>query len=300
MSAMHRLAPEQLRLEHPLAWNVYDAGGHLLLRKGFLIERDDQINTLIERGMYVHSAEFTEYATSEVPPRYDPLSLWESIQAHLAYISEALPRDGSLQAEITRLARQTMLLTERSPDLALAAILQLEQRNYPIAHCLHAAVVADMVARSSRWEISERISLVCAALSMNIAMLELQLRLCNQRDPLSVEQRRFIDEHPASGARQLILCGISDDEWLRAVLEHHETPDGTGYPRKVKNPSEMAMLLHTCASAVFCSSCDIKMRISRRHFVENPRNSSLLLWFSPRFDEKSIIFISRNLRETLH
>jgi hypothetical protein len=51
---------------------------------------------------------------------------------------------------------------------------------------------------------------------------------------------------------------------------------------------------------VFRFSCDIKMRIFHRLFVENPRNSSLLLWFSSRFDEKYILFISRNLRETPH
>jgi len=53
-------------------------------------------------------------------------------------------------------------------------------------------------------------------------------------------------------------------------------------------------------SAVLRSSCDIKARIFRQLFVENPRNSLLLLWFSPRFDEKSIVFISHNLRATLH
>lgn len=245
MAEMHRLATEQLKLDQSLPWDVYDSGGHLLLRKGFVLERDDQIATLIERGMFVNAAEFREHAANDEPTRYDALSLWESVQAHLAYLAEAMPRDGSLQNEIERLARQVMLLVERSPDLSLAAIMLLDQRNYPVAHSLHTALIADMVARSAQWPLAERLSLVSAALSMNIAMFDLQLRLCNQTERPSAEQRALITEHPASSARQLIVCGVNDDEWLRAVLEHHETPDGQGYPRKVKNPSKLAMLLHT-------------------------------------------------------
>lgn len=273
MAEMHRLAPNQLQLDQPLPWNVYDSGGHLLLRKGFVIDRDDQIATLIERGMFVDAAEFRVHESSDVPARYDALSLWESVQAHLAYVSEAMPRDGTLQDEIARLARQVMLLAERSPDLALAAIMLLDQRNYPIAHCLHTALVADLVARAARWEKAERISLACAALTMNISMLELQLRLCNQREELSVEQRKLITDHPAASARQLIMCGVNDDEWLRAVLEHHETPDGLGYPRKVNTPSEAAMLIHT--ADVFAAK--VSPRTHRKPMIASEATKSVFM-----------------------
>lgn len=245
MAEMHRLQPDQLKLEQPLPWNIYDSAGQLLLRKGFMIERDAQIITLIERGMFVKAAEFNVYDKSPVQQVFDPLSLWESIQAHLAFVLEALPQDGSLQDEILRLAKQVMLLTERAPDLALAAIMLMEQRNYPIAHSMHSAIIADLVARRAGWEAPVRASLCAAALSMNVSMIELQMRLCNQREPLMQEQRKAINQHPAESARILIVAGISDDEWLRAVLEHHENLDAKGYPRRVNNPSDMALLLQT-------------------------------------------------------
>jgi HD-GYP domain-containing protein (c-di-GMP phosphodiesterase class II) len=55
-----------------------------------------------------------------------------------------------------------------------------------------------------------------------------------------------VDQHPMDGARKLQSLGVTDREWLRAVLEHHETQEGTGYPRHVKNPSLLAVLIHTC------------------------------------------------------
>lgn len=243
MADMHRLQPDQLKLDHPLPWNVYDSGGNLLLRKGFMLERNAQILALIERGMFVKASELNVYEKSQLSAAFDPLSLWDSIQAHLAYLLEALPHDGTLQYEVEHLARQVMQLAERAPDLAIAAITLLEQRNYPIAHSLHSAVIADMVARRAGWKSPERVSLAAAALTMNVSMIELQMRLYNQREPLLSEQRRAIQEHPAESARQLIRAGVEDDEWLRAVLEHHETPDAKGYPRRVPNPSEMALIL---------------------------------------------------------
>jgi hypothetical protein len=173
MAEMHRLQAEQIKLDQPLPWNVYDEAGQLLLRKGFVIERDAQVLALIERGMFVKTADFNGYEKSPVQPVFDPLSLWESIQAHLAYVLEALPQDGTLQDEIQRLAKQVMVLSERAPDLALAAITLMEQRNYPIAHSMHAAIIADLVARRIGWDVSARTSLTAAALSMNVAMIDL-------------------------------------------------------------------------------------------------------------------------------
>lgn len=251
MPEMHRLQADQLHVDQPLPWNVFDSTGQLLLSKGFVIQRDQQISNLLERGMFVDAVEFRAYQPGQVAQRYDPLSLWENVQARLAYVLESLPHDGSMEEEIGNLARQIFMLTDRSPDLALAAIMLMDYRNYPVAHSVHSAIVADLVARRAGWPENERLSLVCAALTMNVSMLRLQMMLCIQREPVTAEQRRQINEHPAESARMLIGCGVEDDEWLRAVLEHHELLNGMGYPRKVRNPSAVAMLVRT--ADVFCA-----------------------------------------------
>jgi hypothetical protein len=37
--------------------------------------------------------------------------------------------------------------------------------------------------------------------------------------------------------------GVTDSEWLSAVLQHHERPDGSGYPQGLKEVAEMAVAL---------------------------------------------------------
>jgi HD-GYP domain-containing protein (c-di-GMP phosphodiesterase class II) len=161
-------------------------------------------------------------------------------------VLEALPRDGSFMEEISALVVQVRLLAERSPDLTIAAIQLLEQRNYPITHSMHVALLAEMVACRAGWDAARREILGCAALTMNVAMIALQLSLRNQREALTKAQRALVEEHPAAAARMLMQSGVMDNEWLRAVLEHHETPEGTGYPRRIKNPGEAGLLLRAC------------------------------------------------------
>jgi HD-GYP domain-containing protein (c-di-GMP phosphodiesterase class II) len=102
------------------------------------------------------------------------------------------------------------------------------------------------------------------------------MRLCNQREPLLREQRKIVNEHPAEGARRLIIAGVNDDEWLRAVLEHHETPDGKGYPRKVGNPGEMAQLLQT--ADVFTAK--VSPRAHRRPMMASQATKEVFMKFS--------------------
>lgn len=249
MRELHKLEAGQIAVGSALRWDIFDLSGTLLLRKGYPVTADDQAEDLIERGMYVDSLEYAASLEGREPP-YDPFHLAESISANLAFVLNAPPRDGSLQAEIETQAERVSWVAEHSPDTALACIQLAEQRNYPASHAFYTAVMADMLAQRLGWDDDRRISTMCAALTMNIGMHNLQQTLFKQREALSPAQEEIVDKHPSNGARILIECGINDEEWLRAVLEHHERPDGCGYPRKARELSELSLLIHVCDSFV--------------------------------------------------
>ena len=85
-----------------------------------------------------------------------------------------------------------------------------------------------------------------AALTMNLSMLALQGELAAQTGPLTEAQRRTIRQHPIRSREMLIQAGVTDVDWLRAVEQHHEKPDGSGYPLALRAPCELATLLQ-CA-----------------------------------------------------
>jgi hypothetical protein len=65
---------------------------------------------------------------------------------------------------------------------------------------------------------------------MNMGMTALQDQLARQHEPPTPEQRERIQRHPLDSAHLLSRGGVEDPVWLRLVQEHHETPDGLGYP----------------------------------------------------------------------
>lgn len=249
---MHRLLAQQIRENEPLPWNVYDSSSNLLLRKGFVIDKTLQLENLIERGMYVDLSSVKESLSQDSPANhhFDPWQLWDDIQMKLSHVL-AQQTKGQFADQIRELADLVRLLSERSSDLALAAIMLMQHGKYPIIHSLHCAVMADMIAKRLDWTQQERQSLCCAALTMNIAMIELQQTLYNQIEPLTTDQQLAIKNHPEQGFRMLHALGVNDAVWLRTVMEHHEQFDGKGYPRGLNSPLQTALLLHTVD--VFCA-----------------------------------------------
>lgn len=244
---MHRLLAQQIRQDEPLPWNIYDSSSKLLLRKGFILDKHIHLPDLIERGMYVELSSIKVSLDNEGRNKhqFDPWRLWEDIQTRLSQVLKKPANDGKFTEQVQELADLVRLLSERSADVALAAIMLMEQGRYPITHSLHCAVVADLVAKRLDWTEQQRQSLCCAALTMNIAMLDLQQTLCNQAEPLTQEQHQAINSHPEQGFRMLHTLGVRDSAWLQTVMEHHEQIDGNGYPRGLRTPSDSALLLRT-------------------------------------------------------
>src|SRR5438067_1198928 len=71
----------------------------------------------------------------------------------------------------------------------------------------------------------------------------LQGKLAVQGVPPTPGQSAILAEHPTKGADMLRAAGVTDEAWLQAVAQHHERTDGSGYPAKISEPSELAQAL---------------------------------------------------------
>lgn len=242
-----------VRLGKPLPWNVYDDSDHLLLSRGYVIEREAQLESLLERGMYVDAAEFEAIADKQrMPQAYDPFWVCDDIAAKLAFHLLHTPDPDQFQRRTEEMVALIQGLTHRNGDAAIAVImLTMDHRRYPIAHSLQVAMLCEMLTKRIGWDSDRRTPLLCAALTMNLGMLELQQKLSNQRDPLSPEQRQLVRAHPSKSVALLRNAGVESPIWLAAVEAHHETSQGTGYPAGSRDPIEESVLLRTLD--IFCA-----------------------------------------------
>jgi hypothetical protein len=243
-----QLCAAQIRLNQPLPWNVRTQPGELLLGKGQLVSSQRQLDALLERGMFVDEGEYERYrrehAAGAAPD--DPFYVWSDLVRKTA----ALLRDPASVpqfVEHTRaLAQQLNEAVLRDPDIGGFELAHMDRVGYPVLHSLQTAYVSSLVARRLQLSEGDTSSLLCAALTMNLSMLELQTLLCRQRYPPTEDQRAQIRSHPARSADLLRQAGVDDDAWLRAVREHHERNDGTGYPSGTGEVSSLALVVQHC------------------------------------------------------
>ena len=116
---------------------------------------------------------------------------------------------------------------------------------YSVVHAVQCAIACEFIARRLSCPEESTASLVKAALTMNIAITELQgtLAIQTSQGRPTAEQAEAVSTHPTRGAAILRGAGVDDTEWLRAVEEHHERADGRGYPRGTREPSHLATTL---------------------------------------------------------
>ena len=258
-----KLQRYHVQLGKPLPWNVYGSNARLLLNRGYIIESEQQLEALLERGMYIEASEL-EQAIADKPlavKNYDAFRFWDDMSAKLGVTLARPSIEQDFPTHLAAIASQVQYIAQRSADTVIAIIMMtMDHRRYPIVHSLQVAVFCEMVANRLGWEKTRRMDLLCAALSMNMGMLEAQQQLATQSVPLSSEQQQFIKRHPMESAAMLRNAGVTSPGWLKAVEEHHETASGTGYPRGIKELSDEAALLRTLD--VFCAK--ISPRLHRK------------------------------------
>jgi HD-GYP domain-containing protein (c-di-GMP phosphodiesterase class II) len=256
------LVQGQVRLGEPLPWGVRDAVGNLLLARGQVMNSAAQIEQLLERGATVDIEELRAVAEAEAarlaaasarPPTLFgqwEQALWQ-LDRLLRSANGAAPQpaaEGELPfvERVDALARQIMALTLRDPDIAIYLTVRQDPKRltiYALAHSVHCAMVSLLMARRLAWDASRTLTLVRAALTMNIGILDLQGRMAAQSGAPSTEQMDQIRVHPAQAVELLTAAGVNDALWLETVAQHHERPDGSGYPAGLREVGELASVL---------------------------------------------------------
>ncbi len=227
---MRRLKRADILLGRPLPFSVYDAKGVLLLRRGFVVTIEEQIDRLINRGLF--AGVDTSASGSSRPP---PIPVYQRIGA-AALRLKALATDlytGQPSADsvgrLSELARDLLDALAQDPDAALAALHLDFHNHYLLAHQVHCAVLAGILARRLEIGVAETLSLIGAALTQDLGMIDFHY-LEKLPGSLEAQQRSRIGGHPEASARMLAQAGVKDPLWLGAVRDHHERLDGSGYP----------------------------------------------------------------------
>jgi HD-GYP domain-containing protein (c-di-GMP phosphodiesterase class II) len=251
-----KLAPiraDLLQVGAPIPFDVYNSTGRLLLRRGHVVESDQQLERLIQSGRYDQDSidaavQRGAAASGRVVQEFSRLPSQArtrvSIFDRLTDVTHALEDALSLQAPtpefeatIRSAAAGVRECSALDSDASLAHIMIAGEHRYSLRHTTNVAILTSLLLARLNHDSAKADSTIAAALTMNLCIFDLQDTLVRQQEPLTSEQRETLRLHAAESAKLLRNQGVQDSTWLQAVEQHHEARDGSGYPVGLKEPA---------------------------------------------------------------
>lgn len=228
----------------PVPYSIYDTYDRLLLRRGKALKSEQQRKLLREIGRTRAASPEEQHSTSRYAAgNFDSIELTQNDPFEQFFYCATnfqravkaiwLGKRNEFRDRLGQMISRLGNLIDRDADATLGAA-QLN-KDFPnrVLHPIRKAIICDLLARAADLGGQQRGALVGAALTANLGMLELQDVLDSQQGGLSTEQQNNLHAHPLLSTNMLRKAGVEDGRWLRAVLEHHERLDGSGYPRGI-------------------------------------------------------------------
>lgn len=222
---------EQVPLGKPLSCNFYDRDGNLVLKAGEVINSNRQLDELRENGLFISKQDKIE--PPPPPPKESPFALLDPMPAQMERLFGYMSVEPDFPGRVSAVAKCIQKACDIDAEACLGWIFLASDMRYVIGHPIHTAILCELSAKQLAWTEEERLVLVNAALTMNIAQLLVQDKLHRQTQKLDLQQRSQVNGHCAQAVDMLKKYEVKDPVWLNAVLQHHERLDGRGYPREL-------------------------------------------------------------------
>ncbi len=259
------IVPQDIQLNEPVPWPVYDEFGKLLMAKGSVIRTERQREILLRVGLYAR--EEPKGPTDEEDNWLRPVSFNRQINPFAEFddlclrLSELFlyiekketPPEGVVYKRTMDIVIYLQGLVENNTDAMIGAVHLMENFPYHVLHPIQMAILCEVIATRLKIKQEKRLSMLAAALTGNISMNGYQVKLHQQRKPLSEQQREVIEKHPDVSAAMLASSGIEDPLWLKLVRCHHERPNGDGYPRRLRSEALSLEAKIMALSDVYCA-----------------------------------------------
>ncbi len=238
-----KLTSLDLEIDATVEYSIYNNDDHLVLKPGSIISSEKQIESLLMGGAYRLNEDDieTQKRRSVASPtaikisndlqNLTPFDVIHNIFQRLRYLFETINQEPFEVEEQTKSIAKIIIQLFRSDKEALiGAIRLMHEYDYTLCHPVHAAIISAVISSQLNYNFKNQVRLICAALTQNVSMNDLQRQLQEQKERLSKAQKLAVSSHPTASVTILEACGVTDTKWLKIIEQHHEQIDGNGYP----------------------------------------------------------------------
>lgn len=164
-------------------------------------------------------------------------SVHEAVDCHdllyrqAAQLIDSLKKTGRIDVEQARLGLRQIAGSLESNIAAMIWLTRIKHADEQTAeHSVNVAILAMGLARSLEWNEEEVERAGLAGLLHDLGKLKLDPDIVNKPARLTEEEFEYVKQHSRLGYELLRDDDRIHPDVARAVLEHHERPDGNGYP----------------------------------------------------------------------
>lgn len=303
---------------HHYIQSITDLGNIRPIVTNQAIYTDTKIK-LLDKGSTIDGGLFERLVQHKLMPRFDEAFSIDDAINHAniqAKARELLNNDPgfallkSCHHETTRMLKALAgikLIEAMAFKLTVASC----QRPEVFDHSLRVALIALHLAIRCRILSESKLEMIAtAALFHDIGILHVSPKLLAPGHQLESEERHHLYAHPVTGYLLLSEYPEYHPAIARAVLEHHERLDGSGYPRGIqgKEISKKAqiLMLAEIANTVFEHTPDtrnhqrLSVLLRLNHTKFNRQMSSILLNTIQSLEEASQVNATTPLKSETH
>jgi HD-GYP domain-containing protein (c-di-GMP phosphodiesterase class II) len=269
------ISPFEIAAGEPLPFDVFLKDGTLLLSRGSRIASEQTRLYLLENAIKLIGRPQSQGSVfSRMEAIADRLGRLEQDYVQRVNLDQWLGR-------VRTLAQDLIDVADDDPDAAFAVMYLDIHHSYDVTHHVVAGLVCSRLALVSAFSPSERLTLVCGAITHDIALLH-DRQAIDHSDELSPAVQSQVHGHCQRGGQLLREIGVSEPLWLAVVEQHHERLDGSGYAglrdRELAPPSRILALADSFSAM-------LRHRPYRERILAKPALATLYADPQGRYDQ---------------
>ncbi len=166
--------------------------------------------------------------------RKDSISTLTSLFSNANFAEGGILGDGKELHHVEGLVEMLLnvLRRTRGAQVSIAEIKSFDEYTYH--HSLSVAILSMSIGLQMGISGRQLTRLGLAAILHDIGKASIPAEILHKPTPLTNEEHAIMQMHPHYGASYILRSSYGNEELWRAVLFHHERPDGAGYPKGLK------------------------------------------------------------------
>lgn len=232
-----------------LACDIHSGEGEVLFSKG------DSINELIKntlnevdiQGVYIES-DFTHDVVFE-----DCMKLVDKTQS-LSFVRHVMSSpeiDDAMESELQELMHSILDHLSESEMLLNSLYSLRDYDGYTYEHSLRVTILSILLGNYLKLTQEELWELGVASMLHDLGKLSIPIDTLNSKEMLSMRQLGYIRKHPIVGYNKAQELKCYNERIGKAILQHHEHVDGSGYPYGLKGDDISLYARIICCSDVY-------------------------------------------------